>query len=92
MQLVRRSSLCLIAVLIGALLIGVATLGSIPRTALAIEREIYLRRHFAVRLVSLTSPDPDPRYPADWPRVWVAALDREFGEYLSILSVIADDA
>ena len=87
MQLVRRNSLCLIAVLIGVLLNGVATLGCIPHTAVAIEHEVYLSRHFAVRLASLTSPDPDPRHPADWPRVWAAALDRELGEYLSQLSV-----
>jgi hypothetical protein len=87
MQFARKTSLCLAAMLIGVILNGVATLGSIPHTAVAIEHEMYLSRQFAVRLASFTSPDPDPRHLADWPRVWAAALDRGFGEYLSILSV-----
>jgi hypothetical protein len=82
MQLGRANSLYLVVVLIGILLIGAATLRNIPHTMLAIEQEIYLRRHFAIRLASLTSPDPDPRHPADWPRVWAASLDRELGDYL----------
>jgi hypothetical protein len=90
MQLARKISLCLIAVLIGILPIGVAAIGSISHTALATEREIHLSRHLAIQLASLTSPDSDPRHPADWPRVWAAALDRELGEYLLQLSVNAN--
>jgi len=55
MQLARKISLCLVSVPIGVLLIGVAAIGSIPHTALAIEHEMYLSRYFAVRLASLTS-------------------------------------
>jgi hypothetical protein len=91
MQLARTNNLYVV-VLIGVILIGVATLGSIPHTAVGIEHEVYLSRHVAVRLASLTSPDPDPRHPADWPRVWAASLDREVGEYLSQLAVVINDS
>src|SRR6266567_2397787 len=78
----RMNYLCIAAALIGMLLIGAARAVSIAHTAWAAEGDADLSRLLAVRLASLTSPDPDPRRPASSLRVWAMALDRTLAEYL----------
>lgn len=82
MPITRNYTLCIITMLIAMRLIGVIVRVSTLEMGFGSEDQIRPPRSLAIRLVSLTSPDPDPRHPVDWLHIWATSLDQRLSDYV----------